>query len=190
MVSGPVTLSLAASKWCECLSPSYIKFKNDAAGALIFDFPTYTKAVNYTFTPSPAKVIAGTVHLTFSILPLSGSSPTFKPYPESGNASCPAAVRPFIFANGNDWSGEFSRWWSNPESVVLGTGTFSLAVPLTGDHWSSVFGKTGTVAPTEFANALKHVSSLGVTFGGCFFGHGAGTDTGLARWMLSSYTVG
>lgn len=69
---------------------------------------------------------------------------------------------------------------------------FTLAVPLRGDQWTSVFGKSGVVAPTQFAAALANVSSLGMTFGGMggCFGHGVYVTGGTARWTLSSYTIG
>jgi hypothetical protein len=190
ITSAAVTMPLTASKWTEGLSPSYIKFKNDSTGALYFDFPTGGKSVNYSYAASPSKTISGTLKVTFSIATTSGN-PVFAPWPEAGNTcDVPANTRPFIFANKNDWSGEFSRWYATPDNVVIRPGSFTISVPLTGDRWTSVYGKSGTQAPTQFASALKNVSSLGVTFGGgCFYAHGVIMSGGTAKWVLTKYVV-
>ena len=83
-------------------------------------------------------------------------------------------TRVFIFANNNDWSGPFSRWWAASDFVALAPGSYVFDVPLSPERWTSVNGVCrDQTAPTEFASALKNVSSLGVSFGaGCFYGHG------------------
>lgn len=182
---GPVTLSLSARGWTEGLSPTYVIFRNDAAGALYFNVPT--QVVGYAYTASPSRAITGTVRLTMRVDVLSGA-PSILPVEPCAAAG--ATVRPFVFSHRNDWGGEFSRWWSNPERMLLTAGTVSLAIPLTADRWSSVFGKRGTDAPADFAAALADVSSLGVTFGtDCAFGHGVYVSGGSARWTLTSYQV-
>ena len=180
-----VTLSLNARGWTEGLTPTYVSFRNDAAGALYFDVPS--QVVGYAFTASPARSLAGTLRIAMRVDAISGvpSIVPVEPCAASG-----ATARPFIFSHRNDWSGEFSRWWSNPDRVVLAPGVFSLTVPLTPDRWSSVFGKRGTAAPADFASALADVSSLGVTFGSdCAFGHGVAASGGSARWVLSSFAI-
>lgn len=184
------TLSLDARQWTEGLSPTFVTFRNDASGAVYFDVPGAGQAVNYAFAPAPVPTVAGTLHLRFRIETL-GGQPVFQSVPEAGNTcSTPPSVRPFIFANRNDWSGEFSRWWATSEFIVLAPGTFTLDVPLVPDRWTSVYGRTGVDAPREFSQALTTVSSLGVSFGGgCFYGHGVFVSGGTARWTLTSYLV-
>jgi hypothetical protein len=187
---GGSALSLDASRWTEGLVPTFITFRNDANGALYFDMPGVGQSVNYAFAASPASTVAGTVHLTFRVDAVSGQ-PTFQGAPEAGNTcAAPPSVRPFLFTNHNDWSGEFSRWWATSDVIVLTPGAFSIDVPLTPDRWTSVYGRSGLDAPTQFAHALTTVSSLGVSFGaGCFYGHGVFVAGGTARWVLSEYSV-
>lgn len=183
-------LSLDASGWSEGLVPTFVTFRNDASGAVYIDVPGAGQAVSYAFAPAPTSSIAGSLHLAFRIETLSGQ-PVFVRAPEVGNTcATPPSVRPFIFANRNDWSGEFSRWWATREFVVLAPGTFTLDVPLTPERWTSVYGRTGVDAPGEFSRTLSTVSSLGVSFGGgCFYGHGVFAAGGTARWTLTSYLV-
>jgi hypothetical protein len=55
-------------------------------------------------------------------------------------------------------------------------GNTTLAVPLTPDQWSSVFGRFGKQNATTlngFQDVLGNLGHVGMTFGGgCFFGHG------------------
>jgi hypothetical protein len=85
---------------------------------------------------------------------------------------------------------EFYRWWSNPLAIKLAEHQHSINVPLTPDQWSSVFGKKGDAAPSEFATALKDVENIGMTFGGgCFFGHGVNISGGEATFTLKASAI-
>lgn len=185
-----VVMPLDATKWTEGLVPTYVTFRNDASGAVTFDVPGAGKSINYAYAPSPSKSISGTVHVTFRI-DATGGQPQFYGFPEAGNTCAVAAnTRVFIFANNNDWSGPFSRWWAASDFVALAPGSYVFDVPLSPERWTSVNGVAGSAAPTEFASALKNVSSLGVSFGaGCFYGHGVYADGGTARWVLTAYEV-
>ena len=72
-------------------------------------------------------------------------------------------------------------------------GIATVTVPLTPDHWSSVFGKRGdldSVTLAGFQDALSHLGNVGLTFGGgCFFSHGAWINGGSARFILTNYQV-
>jgi hypothetical protein len=188
--TGTGVMSLDAAKWTEGLVPTYITFRNDAAGALMFEVPGVGKSVNYAYAPSPSRAVAGTLHVTLRI-DATGGQPQFLGAPEAGNTcAAPATLRPFIFANNNDWSDPFSRWWAAADFVTLAPGSFTLDIPLAPERWTSVNGIAGSAAPTQFASALQNVSSLGVSFGaGCFYGHGVYVDGGTARWVLTAYEV-
>jgi len=183
-------MSLDPAKWTEGLVPTYITFRNDTTGALMFDVPGVGKSVNYAYAPSPSRTITGTLHVTLRI-DATGGLPQFIGAPEAGNTcTAPATMRPFIFANNNDWSGAFSRWWAASDFVTLAPGSYTLDIPLSPERWTSVNGIAGSAAPTQFASALQNVSSLGVSFGaGCFYGHGVYVDSGTARWVLTTYEV-
>ena len=118
-------------------------------------------------------------------------SPEFR-YKLAPDNTCdtPASVRLLIERQGDDFTEEFYRWWSNPEAIVLRAGQYSIIAPLTSDHWSSVFGKTGDAAPEEFAQALRNIDKIGMTFGGgCFFGHGVNVPGGEATFSLKKFTI-
>ena len=84
------------------------------------------------------------------------------------------------------------RWWSNQINYPLqnSDGLVSLTVPLSGDHWSDVYGITGAADPAHFAATLADAGPVGMTFGGgCFFGHGAYITSGAATFALKSYVI-
>lgn len=198
--SSPI-LGLSARNWTTLAAPSNnFPLGNNAAGDLVFTFPTDPAAsINYLYTPRvPSSLVPyGTLSLQLGIVILSGA-PVFNfVFADDPGNTCPgyATAYPFFIANRNDWSGEFSRWWSNPRRFVLREGMFGLDVPLTPDAWSSVYGKFGTTDADSMAGwtqALGHVSAIGVTFGGgCFFGHGVNVvaGTGQAQFVLRDARV-
>jgi hypothetical protein len=148
--------------------------------------------MNYLYNVRPPKEINGSLSISVQI---TTSGPTVFNYMTEPFNTCttPASVRPFIWSNGNSFT-EFDRWWSNPANLPLEPGSATLTVRLEADQWSSVNGKFGNAdaaARAGFANALKNVSSLGLTFGGgCFFGHGINVQGGSARFAIVSYQVG
>ena len=178
-------LNLSAFRWETLSRPANNwPLSNDASGALTFAVPPLPDSMNYLYTQSPSRSLAGTVRVDLQavgaglILPWEPCSPT-----EIG------AARVFVISHRMDWSGEFSRWWGIPDRVDLVEGAFSLAVPVTPERWSSVYGTVGTQAPDHFASAMRDVSALGLTFGSCFFGHGIYLASGSARVVLSRYEV-
>lgn len=119
---------------------------------------------------------------------ITGSEPVFTAPPDD----VPAGVRFYFQRRGDDMSGagemEFYRWWSNPVCGILQLGVQALTVPLKPPHWSSVLGKSGTVAPDKFRQALRNAAVVGMTFGGHFFGHGVWLTSGNALFRLKSWT--
>jgi hypothetical protein len=185
------TLSLRASEWGSISTPQGFPLQNDAGGNLTFTFPGQG-SINYVFHGNPPKVLAGTLSVSLQV---TASGPVLFDYVTEPTNTCqvPASVRPFLWANGNG-DGEFDRWWSTPVAHTLGVDASTLSVPLTPDHWSSVFGKMGNAdaaAEAGFNKALQNVTRLGLTFGGgCFFGHGVTVRGGTAAFTLLGYQVG
>jgi len=105
-----------------------------------------------------------------------------------------AAVRLFFQRRGDDLSAakEFHRWWS-VETFLLNTDTKAgLAVPLEPSLWSSVLGKVGNSSAevtAAFQAAAGDVQNVGVTFGGCYAGHGVYVVDGPARFIMMHYTL-
>ena len=186
-------LSLAPSSWAifNPAPPIYA----ESGGGLAFDFGYNAGAgsAGYLYNTSPPRVLAGRISVSFTVK--TTGAPVFNFQTESVN-TCPgtANVRPFLQAH-NDWAGEFGRWWADPDSASLASGSTTLAIPLTADRWTSVYGKRGNqdaATTAAFADALANVTSLGVTFGGgCFFGHGVFVNraTGTAQFVLTNYAV-
>lgn len=90
-----------------------------------------------------------------------------------------------------DMGGEFGRWWSNPEMIVLKDGSFTLTVPIQPSSWSNVSGKMGTESPNEFADFMRQKPyRMGLTFGGgCAFGHGVRYRNGKATFTLTKFST-
>jgi hypothetical protein len=184
-------LSLKANRWTY-LNP--IALFNTPDGDLAFDFPDISTgtSVNYVFTRKAPAVISGSLVIEASVEADPNIVFDYRTDPDN-TCDAPAAMHPFIWANGNDPFGEFSRWWAVDVSFVLAPGSSILSIPLQPESWLSVFGKHGDAslaATTGFHQAIKNVSSLGLTFGGgCWLGHGIRVSDGNARFSLSSYKV-
>ena len=184
-------VSLLAADWETISAPAAFPLNNDSSGRLLFDFPT-VGSINYLYNVRPPKEVNGSLSISVQI---TTTGPVMFNYMTEPFNTCatPASVRPFIWANRNSF-GEFDRWWSNPGNLPLGPGSATLKVQLEPDRWSSVNGKLGnadSAAQAGFSNALKNVSSLGLTFGGgYFFGHGINVQGGSARFAIVSYQVG
>jgi hypothetical protein len=86
-------------------------------------------------------------------------------------------------------------WWSNPESVTLANGTFTLTATVdpAGAGWSDYFGALGTQdqsTTSAFDAAASAVKDIGLSFGGgFFFANGVGTTDGSGTFTLTSFTV-
>jgi len=79
------------------------------------------------------------------------------------------------------------RGWSNPISVVLANGEYTMTVRLSPDQWTNVEGERSGAG---FAKTLKRVDNIGLTFGGgCFFGHGVSVTGGTARFLLTRFDL-
>lgn len=163
-------LSLPHSRWTTGLTVAW-PFTNDATGNLTATFGVaWDSELSYMFTASPTRAPKGAYTATVRLV---GSGTLM---PGDGIPMTPNA-RLFVFCYSNSWdvNKPDARWWSNPVAFPLvasdwTTITASLSDP---SQWSDVNGQRGSDIPVQFAAAMQNVSSLGVTFGGEFFGHGA-----------------
>jgi hypothetical protein len=75
----------------------------------------------------------------------------------------------------------------------MGAGSAHLIATFTPGQWTSVFGKRGNYDPAAtagFMEALNHLWSVGLVFGGgCFYGHGVNLTGGTARFALERYSI-
>ena len=52
-----------------------------------------------------------------------------------------------------------------------------------------MFGHKGSSLIQGFQAAAADVQAIGLTFGGCFFGHGAYVASGSARFIMTGFSV-
>jgi hypothetical protein len=151
-----------------------------------FDFPT-SDGVHYLMTFFAPKTVPTKITLVYKIV--GDGVFTFNP----NGCNAPAQVRLMIERSDDDMINEFGRWWAyptTPRTFPLAIGTATITVPMTPDNWSSVYGKKGTQAPAQFSDAIKHIGSVGMTFGGgCYAGHGVWIKSGHARFEFLDYKI-
>jgi hypothetical protein len=184
----PLAVPLTSRAWQTISNPHPYPLANNEAAHLVFDFPS-AGSMHYLYTRSPLAALEGSLVVSLRVTASGGAA--FQSV-DPGDCSTPPSVRPFFWANDNG-DGAMDRWWSNPRSVALAAGSATISVPLTPEQWSSVdgrFGNADSQTRAAFENALRHVSRLGLTFGGgCFFGHGVKVHGGRAEFALIEYVV-
>ena len=161
-----------------------------------FDFPTVANCsvktgcpgVHYVTTkyttPIPAHAV---LTLSFKIEADSSSVFNFKLEKDNTCDMPPASVRAILQRADDDLYGASNRFWSNPVSVVLAPGEYTMTVELSPDQWTNVEGER---SDSGFADMLKNMDNIGVTFGGgCFFGHGVSVSDGAARFTMTSFEL-
>ena len=162
----------------------------------VFDFPKGTNCtvkkgcpgVHYVTTKYTTPIAAHAV-LTLSFKIEADSHIVFN-FNLKKNNTCekpPASVRAFLQRADDDFYGANNRFWSNPVSIVLAPGEYTMKVELSPDQWTNVRGERSELG---FANVLKNMGHIGVTFGGgCFFGHGVNVSGGAARFIMTRFEL-
>lgn len=162
---------------------------------LSFEFPLTPGSVNYLTTGYTGPITqAQSVMITLQII----GSPTFNYMLELGNVCVNyASVRPYIEAQVPEKCPDATytcappsaRQWSNPASIELQEGTYSVVVPFTPPVWSDAEGVMGQNDLSGFAATLAKPRYVGMTFGGgCFFGHGVNVN-GPAQFILKGFSI-
>jgi hypothetical protein len=102
----------------------------------------------------------------------------------------PANTR-FFFETDNGGGFAFTHfWWSNPASVVLANGPFTLSATVEPAEWSDWNGQPGATQAAGFADAAANVTMIGFSFGGgCFFENGVGTTDGSGTFTLDTFSL-
>lgn len=161
-----------------------VTLQHNADGTWQFEFPA-TDGVHY-LTRLLIKAEAGrhTAFLACKIQKISGQ-PLFKSVDTTG--PMPPSARLMVQRADDDMRSEDGRWWSNPACIVLNAdgNSQTLSVQLSPNLWSNVNGHFGNSRPAQFADAMKNLGRLGITFGGGnSFGHGVYATGGRARFTL------
>ncbi|TAM80793.1 MAG: hypothetical protein EPN43_14610 [Jatrophihabitans sp.] len=131
-------------------------------------------------------ITGATVSATFTI---TGSGTVFTYYGERDACGAAASARLFFQTSTPGNFAETDYWWSNPSSIPLAAGTFTITATVAGGGWSDYNGHFGTDAyASGFAAAAAHVTAIGLSFGGgCFFENGVGAPD--ASLTLTAFTV-
>jgi hypothetical protein len=123
---------------------------------------------------------------------VSDSGGTFTYYGQPDACGRPANVRLYFQTKSPASFSETDYWWSNPVSRPLGSTTATtLSAKLDPDKWSDYNGHFGSnpVYTAAFNDAVKNVTSIGLSFGGgCFFENGVGAPNGgsFTLWTFSA----
>jgi len=151
--------------------------------------------VDYVTASYITPIVGSSLSMTFSIAV--GPDTVFD-YHTAANNTCvsPANFR-FMIEHMDDAGlyQPYYRWWSHDISYRLQptNGSLTLTVPLTPDQWSSVLGEIGNAsaaAAAGFADTLKNVGLIGMTFGGgCFAGHGVYLNSGNATFTVTDFRI-
>lgn len=127
-------------------------------------------------------------------LTISGATGAFTYYGE-GTPSNPCVLTPanarLYFETSNAGGFAYTHyWWSNPASVTLANGNFTITAKVEPDEWSDWNGQFGNTVSDGFAAAASNVTEVGLSFGGgCFFENGVGTTDGSGTLTLNSFSA-
>jgi hypothetical protein len=125
--------------------------------------------------------------LSFKIEADSSSMFNFKLEKDNTCNGPPASVRAILQRAGDDLQEADYRFWSNPGYVILAPGEYTMTVELSPDQWTNVDGERSA---SGFAEMLKNMGNIGVTFGGgCFFGHGVNVSGGGGRFIMTRFEL-
>ena len=189
-------ISLAPDAWEIRFSYGLPNHPSAEGSGWAFDFPMGTNCrgkkpcpgVHYV-TTKYAEPIPPRSFLTLSFKVEAESSTVFN-FKLAKDNICdrpPASVRAFLQRAGDDLYEANNRFWSNSVSVVLAPGEHTMIVEFSPDQWTNVDGERSEAG---FAEMLKNVGNIGVTFGGgCFFGHGVNVSGGGGRFIMTRFEL-
>ena len=189
-------ISLAPEVWEIRFSYDMPKHPNADGSGWAFDFPKGTNCtvkrgcpgVHYVTTNYTKSIPAHSIlTLSFRIEADSSSVFNFKLEKDNTCDAPPSSVRAILQRADDDLYAANNRFWSNPISVVLAPGEYTMTVELSPDQWTNVDGERSA---SGFAEMLKNMGNIGVTFGGgCFFGHGVNVSGGAARFIMTCFEL-
>jgi len=178
-------LTLDATKWIFAYSHGMPDHPTQLPRGWSFDFPPQD-GVHYVLTGSDLSGGASIV-VTATVTMTPGA--VFDWNRDGNTCPTPAAAHLMIQRRGDDMVDEYGRWWASVP-IPLIPGTLTIAVPLTADAWTDVYGRSGADNPESFRVALASGGNVGLTFGGgCFYGHGVHVSGGNATFALSLFEV-
>jgi len=193
-VSQNIVVTMTPAAWVFQYSPNMPTSPSPHSEGWQFAFPPQN-GVHYLVHPVAGRFTTG-ASLAFRVERSDGAQ--LMEVEPCGGGNNPL-VRLFFQRRGDNLSGagqyEFYRWWSvDTGALIEDGGAISAAVDPA--KWSSVFGKRGdyvengvAIAAPFFAAAANDVAVIGMTFGGCFAGHGVYVQNGSTTFITTSYTA-
>lgn len=192
-VAGLASPALAADVTMNAGSWSFLYGSNmpahPNAAAFSFTFPTTGAEVDYLLTPINRAASVSIVVVSRTDI-LSGH-PVFQDH-DTGPCFSPTMATIMIQRQGDNMIAEDGRWWAEGARIPLDHfGAYITTVAsLTNLHtWRNVQGHYANDRPSQFAYAIAHIGNIGLTYGGCAFGHGAWTYGGSAREWINRMTA-
>ena len=196
------TLSLAPSAWTLTYEgPTAIQL-TASGGGLAFAFPVFdgvtTASANYLTTRvQTPRSAAPMISADVQVFTATGAEQFINYFPYDPDCQAASTVRLYFEVKGMKYNSPSDRWWANPPTgaymgafTLTGAGGIAtLSVPLIPSEWSNAQGQWGSSVPSQFAAAVKSIARVGVTFGGCFFGHGVGVSNGTATFKITRFEV-
>lgn len=176
----PFTVSMVNTAWRFQHSPTMPAMPFAQPPGWVFDFPMQD-GVHY-LVHSGAGYLGSKMSISYRV---EGDGELVETQPCPGASSVPL-MRLYFQRRGDDLtaSKQHYRWWS--VGTLIGG---EITVSLQPDNWSSVFGIKGSAAPSEFAAAKADAMAVGVTFGGCFAGHGVYLKSGSLKFIATGFSV-
>lgn len=153
-----------------------------------FDIPAAPGSVHYVEVPFVATedLTGKTLTITFRMV---SNEPLYNANVETGESG-PPSFHLFIEHLNDDFTNQYYRWWCLSGGYTLGTAdnqTITLSCPLTYTSWSSVYN---VVDEAQFADTLKNLGNVGVTFGGTGgWGHGVNLLGGSAQFQVLDASI-
>lgn len=180
-------MKLIAGDWRFLYGRNFLKNPLQKGGSLFFDFPNKNGVVKYLVCDNIVK-LGSTFSTSIEINADDSAIFDYKLEPQN-TCDSPAKIRPFILI---DMYGEYDRWWST-EGIELKEGSGVLDIPISPQHWVSVFGKLGSYSSKTrkiFNKKIKKPLNVGFTLGGgCFYGHGVRVLNGDANLEIKRLSV-
>lgn len=191
--SQAVVITMNPGQWMFQFSPGMPTNPISAGSGWQFQFPPQD-GVHYLVALVSGRLVGNSISTSFSITKDAATQFTeVQPCDTNTNGG---SVRLFFQQRGDNLSGvgayEFYRWWSRTAMLLsdLPTGMTTAIDP---SQWSSVYGKSGSssdqITTAGFYTALADVQAIGMTFGGCFGGHGVFVTGGNATMAVTSYNI-
>ena len=153
-----------------------------AVESFSFAFPS-TDGAHYLVKPWGGSVASISLDYTIETT----GSPVFTALNAGAPEPSTAMVTLYFQKSGDNGLDPFGRWWARGARGQLAAGSYTITAPIAdADKWSSVYGQ---VDAGQLAIAASAVGTVGMTFGGMFFGHGVIVTGGTAVMQINRFTV-